>query len=181
MSGDITKYLFALVLSVIVVIIIQALLLRVFKTQSRQKITMLAMLLGYFAFFTIINRISFSEAKNLAFYIYMAAIYSFSAYTYFHAFNMSETSRRIRLLLYIGSRSSTKPEDLDTLYNAKEMYEIRLERLAALGQITECNNKYFIVSPLFAITARLFYFLGCLVNRPWPEVTRFKQDMNKSV
>lgn len=60
---------------------------------------------------------------------FCASISAMLAHLYFHVFNMSETARRIRLILEIKSGQPVGE------YRDETMLEKRLERLFALGQL----------------------------------------------
>ena len=177
MNSDTIYFLICFGLPPVIVILAQIVLNRIYKIQSRQKTTIVGMLLGYIIFFTILDQIPFSIVKNEAFYTYMFFLYSFSAYTYFHVFNMSETARRIRLIMYVGSKGTTTDEDLKKLYIANDMLQIRMERLLALGQIRVHENKYFLSSRMPALIVQMIYLAGRIVNRPWPEAKKFKESL----
>lgn len=59
---------------------------------------------------------------------------------YFHIFNMSETARRIRLLLEIREGSQTPAAET---YSPRQMISVRLIRLRELGQADFIDGRYF--------------------------------------
>lgn len=63
------------------------------------------------------------------------ASYFCLAYAYFHAFNLSETGRRIRILLEIEKSGALSEGEILARYNAKEVLRRRLDRLERAGQI----------------------------------------------
>jgi hypothetical protein len=67
------------------------------------------------------------------------------AYCYvFGLFNLGESARRIRLLVEVqerGERGMTL-EEIQAVYNARVIVELRLQRLVAGGQITEHDGRY---------------------------------------
>lgn len=61
-------------------------------------------------------------------------------YSYFHFFNMSETARRIRILVeYVANIPSTGGG-----YDAAKIYGNRIQRLREHGMIKEENGKLFV-------------------------------------
>lgn len=65
-----------------------------------------------------------------------------AGYSYFHFFNMSETSRRIKLMRMmtgIGRESAAKAD-----YDLDDILKVRLARLAAMKQIRLEGNRYVL-------------------------------------
>lgn len=81
------------------------------------------------------------EGRNTPETIYMLVfaflVFNGVAYAYFHFFNMSETARRIRMLLQIrhAGAAGLRVQDLERVYSAKDMVESRLDRLVKMGQL----------------------------------------------
>ena len=74
--------------------------------------------------------------------IFALGSYLFFGYVYFHFFNMSETARRVRILLE-GSRAPTiRASELNRSYTGRGMITVRLKRLVSLGEIREERGKY---------------------------------------
>ncbi len=100
------------------------------------------LILSFLAF--VVSDARFSSA------IYLMLTYNAFFYMYFHFFNMSDTARRIKLLLMIYTNQIERPEDLNDKYNSNDMLTNRLERLEQMGQIRFENgayqlNNYFLV------------------------------------
>ena len=97
------------------------------------------------------------------------------AYTYFHLFNMSETSRRGRMLREIGSGHFSSLSEVQNTYSPEVMLTNRLTRLQALGEITLGNDGRFryigrgliFFARFFQITRSLV--LGKLLREPTQE------------
>ena len=71
------------------------------------------------------------------------------AYSYFTLFNMSETARRIKVLLGIRSEKVKRLGDLTQYYSTEQALEVRLLRLEKISQITRLENgNYVIRNPL---------------------------------
>jgi len=61
-------------------------------------------------------------------------------YSYFHFFNMSETARRIRILVeYVA-----KIPPAQNTYDAEKIYGNRMARLREHGMLVESNGKLFV-------------------------------------
>lgn len=82
------------------------------------------------------------EARDATQTIYMLVfaflVFNGIAYAYFHFFNMSETARRIRMLLQIrwAGPSGLRIRELERQYSQKDMIEARLDRLVRMNQLT---------------------------------------------
>ena len=82
------------------------------------------------------------EARDAAQTMYMLAfaclVFNGIAYAYFHFFNMSETARRIRMLLQIGQAgpAGLSVQELEHLYSQNDMIEARLDRLVRMNQLS---------------------------------------------
>jgi hypothetical protein len=82
------------------------------------------------------------EARDAAQTTYMLVfaflVFNGIAYAYFHFFNMSETARRIRMLLQIrrAGPSGLRIRELERQYSQKDMIETRLDRLVRMNQLS---------------------------------------------
>ena len=86
--------------------------------------------------------IAWLEARDAAQTIYMLVfaflVFNGIAYAYFHFFNMSETARRIRMLLQIrrAGPAGLRVQELERRYSQKDMIETRLDRLVRMNQLS---------------------------------------------
>ena len=71
-------------------------------------------------------------------------VYNSFSYVYFHFFNMSETARRIRILIQLYENNSISIDQLKNEYNSGDMINSRLERLLKMGEIKK--NTLFVIS-----------------------------------
>lgn len=78
--------------------------------------------------------------------LYASATYILLAYSYFHLFNMSETARRVRVLVELGERGSLSLDELDSLYDTGGMLAARVARLVSLGQAAVEDGRMVLVS-----------------------------------
>jgi len=94
-------------------------------------------------------------------------IYLSLGYCYFHFINLSITARRIRILRVLyETKEGLSLNEIMHRYNAKDMIEIRINRMLNNGQIMFKNNKYFIGKPLMLYMAKLVVMMKfILFNR----------------
>jgi DNA-binding transcriptional ArsR family regulator len=92
--------------------------------------------------------------------IYALIVYNCVLYAYFHLFNMSETARRIRMLLQLRAFGSLTKEQLRDLYSPQNMVEARLNRLEKMGLIyRDRQGGYQTSNRVMVIIARLFQLI----------------------
>jgi hypothetical protein len=99
-------------------------------------------------------------------FIYALIVYNCMLYAYFHFFNMSETARRIKILLHLRESGGLTKQQLLALYSPQNMIEVRLQRLKKMGVIYRtqaghyrtCNNIAVIIARLFQIIRKLLGF-----------------------
>ena len=102
---------------------------------------------------------------DLVVLVYIVLTYNCLAYSYCHIFNMSETSRRIRIIYEIKKSGGVSMSELQNKYSEGDMAEIRIGRLKALRQIEEKEGKYFLKTPylfwIAVVIAKWGKVLGC--------------------
>jgi len=108
--------------------------------------------------------ITYSINKSFSALIYSFIVYNSLGYAYFHFFNMSETARRIKILLEIKKNNYLEIEELTKYYNCKVMVEKRRQRLLDSGQIQEIEGKFFIKSKILLFAAITVNFLRKILN-----------------
>lgn len=93
--------------------------------------------------------IAWHEDRGVSATIYMLIfvflVFNGVAYAYFHFFNMSETARRIRMLLQVRAAGpgGLPVRDLERAYSQRDMIEARLDRLVKMRQLTlEQDGRY---------------------------------------
>ena len=69
--------------------------------------------------------------------LFSLLVFNGPAYAYFHFFNMSETARRIRIILEIRQDGPVAVQDLLKRYSPRDMLSVRLQRLEQGGQIRQ--------------------------------------------
>lgn len=96
--------------------------------------------------------------KKIDIIIYSFIVYNCIGYCYFHIFNMSETARRIKILIEIMQKGALSAEDLKLSYNTDLMIKYRLERLIGLKQIIKTNDNKYILSGKILLIGALFMY-----------------------
>ena len=110
--------------------------------------------LGWFIYLRELN-----GAELLTATLYGVLVYSGFAYSYFHFFNMSETARRIRILCELQAFGTMSEEAFAQKYEPGGQIPIRLERLAAMGQVVHRGDRYVLKSRfLWAVAVALMSF-----------------------
>jgi len=98
------------------------------------------------AAYLVVGRNGFSPATLL----YAALCFNAFGYCYFHFFNMSETARRVKIVISIRKGKVLSFDEFDTTYAPEEALRVRLERLEQLSQIRRGDDgKYRMKSSLF--------------------------------
>ena len=78
-------------------------------------------------------------------------VYNSFSYVYFHFFNMSETARRIRILIQLYENNSISIDQLKNEYNSSDMINSRLERLLKMGEIKkDASGRYYSNHKIFS-------------------------------
>ena len=112
------------------------------------------------------------EARDAAQTMYMLAfgflVFNGIAYAYFHFFNMSETARRIRMLLQIrgAGPAGLRVQELERQYSQKDMIEARLDRLVHMHQLSLApDGCYRVARNTLLCAGRIMALWRCLVLR----------------
>ena len=108
--------------------------------------------------------IFYSLNKSFSAIAYAFLVYNSLGYAYFHFFNMSETARRIKILLEIKKNKTLKIENLTQNYKSDFMVKTRLQRLLELNQIKKINEKYFIKGKILLFATLMIRFLKKTLN-----------------
>ena len=88
--------------------------------------------------------------------VYILLTYNGLAYAYCHIFNMSETSRRIRILYELSLAGRLRYEDLAAKYGATNIFDARIERLVTMRQIERDKGR-------FVLRSHLLYIIGVII------------------
>jgi uncharacterized membrane protein len=154
------------IISPIALIIAHALAIRLItflkRDVSNQKLLLYCIALFNLPVLAILSMTSVGRTSGLIVYAYALITFNSFAYFYFHVFNMSETARRIKLLVGIKKGKLKNANDLTGYYDDKKALMLRLERLEQLSQVKKAgNNVYSLKSRLFSNV----YFLVLLFRR----------------
>jgi hypothetical protein len=126
-------------------------------TKSGQKL-----LLGIFAGVVLfdVTTLFFFFSQSFSFFeqIYLLLLILLSLYVYFHVFNMSETARRIKILITIDQ--DVYSSAIDYSRQIDEPIKNRLERLKLLNQIEEVGGGLYLKSRLLLNLSKLISFFG---------------------
>ncbi|MDT8448145.1 MAG: hypothetical protein RRB13_14730 [bacterium] len=120
-------------------LVVHGLLVRVLKGKSGQNVVLLAILAGNLPFLALSVWCLWPMRPQLLLPLlaYLLVVYQGFGYAYFHFYNMSETARRIRLLILIYQGRLKRSEEAASAYSPEEMVRNRLGRLTAMGQLTQ--------------------------------------------
>lgn len=149
--------------------LVHSLVLRVFsisrKDISRQKILLYCILfLNLPVLFTSLVILG-GGYGNIFDYLYILLIFNSFAYIYFHFFNMSETSRRIKILIGIRKGKIKSIRDIRKYYDYDNSLSIRLKRLEKMSQIRSLDNDSYILKGRLLYTASyVVFFLRILLG-----------------
>ncbi len=107
---------------------------------------------------------SLSVKNVIALLLTNLIIYAALGYCYFHFINLGETARRIRILreLYDSQEGLTLQEILER-YNARQIVDMRMQRLLHNGQIIEKDGKYVIGNPVMLCIAKSMTILKYII------------------
>lgn len=101
--------------------------------------------------------------------IFCGVVYNGLAYAYFHVFNMSETARRIRILLHVLAHGGVNADNLRSDYTPGDMVVVRLGRLEQMHQIARGSDGRFRIAGRLLLSAaraiRLWRQLLCFESR----------------
>jgi len=167
-----TRVLALSVLSPLIVLVIHMAAARVSRNPSRQKVALGSIIFGYVPLLLLLYvpvcgaMPGVSEALRAG--AYCLIVYSCLAYTYFHFFNMSETSRRIRILHEIYAKGLLPVDNIPVLYKTSDVVHLRFKRLVEMGQL-----KY--EGGLYSIDGRILYIAAVVVSS-WRTLLRFPDN-----
>lgn len=88
-----------------------------------------------------------STIEALYMLLFAFVVFNGVAYAYFHFFNMSETARRIRMLLQIrqAGASGLRIKELEREYSPQDMIDARLDRLVEMHQLVlDADGRYWV-------------------------------------
>ncbi len=152
-------YVMAPVLSLVINILIQVLSFRTLTRISLLKSVYLGFIAGLFSVIIIDILYSGYSTFPLRKLLYPGIInmitYAALGYCYFNFVVLSETARRIRMLIeiYDSGKEGLSIEEMLHRYNAGEIAKKRIGRLLGNGQLRCEGGKYFIGKPMVLLLA----------------------------
>ncbi|MBN1542375.1 hypothetical protein JW992_09540 [candidate division KSB1 bacterium] len=97
--------------------------------------------------------------------VYLLLVYNLVAYSYFHFFNMSETARRIKILVGIFKSRINFVAGYEDAYHPTDSVLVRLERMTALGLVRRVQtDRYVLKNRPFYWTARILFYVRRLLG-----------------
>lgn len=98
------------------------------------------------------------QLETIYMLIFVLLVFNGLAYAYFHFFNMSETARRIRMLIQIhrAGPAGLRVTELEREYSPQDMIDARLERLVKMDQLSlDSDNHYRVRGKLLLCAGRI--------------------------
>lgn len=148
-------------------------ILQVVSFRFYSKLSMLkSIILGFVAGFLVVlisDFILFSRDNMTIWHIigiFLANLLTYVAlgYCYFHFINLGETARRVRILREIyDSKDGLSIEEVLARYNAKDIIQLRMNRLLVNAQVILDRGKYTIGNPMMLYITRIILLLKLIV------------------
>jgi hypothetical protein len=148
------------IFSLAINILSQICIFRIFPKKGLLNSVFLGFFIGLFILFVFEFCIVLAQPtltkENIAMLTVHLLTYVSLGYCYFHFINLGETARRVRILRELSvAPGGLSLEGILSHYNAKEIIELRLQRLLANGQIIAKEDKYYIGKPLMLWMAKI--------------------------
>lgn len=90
--------------------------------------------------------------------------YAFLGYCYFSVIGLGETARRIRLLKDLhAAPEGLSLDNILARYSAKDMVDMRLDRLLHNGQVIQVGDRFFIDKQLMLFLTKFSIFMKLIV------------------
>lgn len=106
-----------------------------------------------------------ATGETLLMMFFVLVVFNCAAYAYFHVFNMSETARRIRMLLYLYEQGGATAEELRTAYSPADIITTRLQRLVEMRQIgRDQEGRYHVTGRLLPWVANVIEIIRRLLG-----------------
>lgn len=152
--------LFILSLSPLLVYLIHALLIRLARGKPYQLTVIFSILIGNVPIVIIcliyILKAQMTLTETIATVSYCLIVYNALAYVYFHIFNMSETARRVHILIALKRAGRMEKQNILEQYTSKDIVDIRLSRLLSLKQLKIEGSTYKINRSFLLIAAKIY-------------------------
>lgn len=152
--------LFIILLSPIIVFLIHALIIRFVKDERPQLTAIISALIGNIPILIIcLTHISNNQIiaiEKITIVIYTLITYNSLAYVYFHVFNMSETARRVRILIELRKAGRIGRQDIFKQYSSDDIVDVRLDRLLSLKQLRVDGGIYRVDRRFLLFAAKAY-------------------------
>lgn len=152
------RYLGALLLSPAVVLAVHAALCRLVRragggqASQRTALSAVALALPIIALAAWHVRLRYAPRVDVAWEaLYGLLVYGGLSYSYFHVFNISETSRRLRILQEVWSGADLA--SLEAACAPSDQVSVRLQRLTDMGELRLTGGRYVLASRRLLIAA----------------------------
>ena len=144
---DTVRFLLLLGASPLVMLLVHAAWCRVRPTGAAQALAVQAIALSALPEALLIGGLALRQGhvplgNMVAGAVYSLVVFGALAVVYFHAFNMSLTARRIRILCELQRAGSMDRAQLAAVYAAEQVLEVRIARLLQTGQIEPAPKGY---------------------------------------
>lgn len=172
LTSSLILLLFSPVL-ILVLHIVTSRTVRYFKWQApTQKLALVCIVLGNFpmgllVWFFVLRHLDLVDQFWGA--VYCILVYNALGHVYFHLFNMTETSIRVRLLREIDVQEQTIEEVIGR-YDPSNSVGVRMQRLEDIGVVKQSNGRYYLQT-------QWLYYVG-IVCRAWGFLLGFYEKDN---
>ena len=102
-------------------------------------------------------------------------IYTALGYGYFSFVNLLVSSMRIRILMELyESKEGLSQKEIFMIYNGKEQFETRINRLMKNGQILHQEGKYYLGSKIMLIISKIVTIIKLVILGEKPSIKGIK-------
>jgi len=150
-------FIAVLLFSPIGLFLFHAVAVRLVKSASNQKLVMICILL-FNAPLCAALWLFFRGGLDAATVIYALLVYNAFGYCYFHFFNLSETARRVKIVIGVRKGNVRKTQDLQEHYDYHSTIAVRLQRLEALGEISKSADG------VYRLHRYILYLASLMIN-----------------
>ena len=99
--------------------------------------------------------------------VYVLLAYNSLGFWYFNILNLSETSLHVHILMELLVEGRIRSSDLLKRYSAQEMIDTRIDRMIALGQLTERKGRYVVTGNATLLTVgKLIHYWRVILALP---------------
>jgi hypothetical protein len=107
------------------------------------------------AWAAVFSRLDGGWIEILCGFGYVLGTYNACCFCYLNAFNVTETSLHVNILMRIFTSNGMPLEELARIYGVQEMIAARVHRMIALGQLTESGGRYFLNNSSLVMVGRV--------------------------